>query len=76
MNSHKPSGKPTARHHASALADLPEPLAILFDLDGTLVDTVELRIEAWSEALGRAGITVDRRLLAGYIGSDGRWLAK
>lgn len=57
------------------LAGLPEPSALLFDLDGTLVDTVWLRIEAWSRAFTQGGIPADRELLAGYIGSDGRWLA-
>jgi HAD superfamily hydrolase (TIGR01509 family) len=57
------------------LAGLAEPAALLFDLDGTLVDTVPVRIEAWSRAFERFGIPVDRASLAGYIGSDGRWLA-
>lgn len=67
--SSRPSGGPT-------LADLPEPAALLFDLDGTLVDTVQRRIEAWWEALRRGGVDVDRAHLSGYIGSDGRWLAR
>jgi beta-phosphoglucomutase-like phosphatase (HAD superfamily) len=61
---------------AHALADLPEPRAILFDLDGTLVDTVYLRIEAWREALARIGVIADPGRLAAYIGSDGRRLAR
>ena len=40
--------------------DLPQPAALLFDLDGTLVDTVQRRIEAWLEALAGAGVVVDR----------------
>lgn len=59
-----------------ALIELPEPGALLFDLDGTLVDTVGLRIAAWQEALRRYGFAVDRERLSGYIGSDGRWLAR
>ena len=59
-----------------ALSDLTEPLAVLFDLDGTLVDTVGLRISAWQEALRRFGIDVERGRIGGYIGSDGRWLAR
>jgi HAD superfamily hydrolase (TIGR01509 family) len=69
LPSSRPSGAPT-------LADLPEPAALLFDLDGTLVDTVHRRIEAWWEALRRGGVDVDRGRLSGYIGSDGRWLAR
>ena len=55
---------------------LPEPRALLFDLDGTLVDTVGLRIAAWQEALRRYGLEIDQERLSGYIGSDGRWLAR
>jgi HAD superfamily hydrolase (TIGR01509 family) len=58
------------------LRDLPAPKAILFDLDGTLVDTVHLRIEAWQEALLQHGVATDRDRLAGLIGSDGRRLAR
>lgn len=58
------------------LRALPTPQAVLFDLDGTLVDTVHLRIDAWTEALGRHGVVVDRQRLAGLIGSDGRRLAR
>ncbi|MGD0018271.1 MAG: HAD family phosphatase [Candidatus Limnocylindrales bacterium] len=73
MSSDTPANRPS---NARALADLPEPQAILFDLDGTLVDTVHLRIEAWREVLARIGVTVDPESLAGYIGSDGRRLAR
>jgi HAD superfamily hydrolase (TIGR01509 family) len=59
-----------------SLSDLPEPRALLFDLDGTLVDTVALRVAAWVEAFGRFDIPVDRELLPAYMGSDGRWLAR
>jgi len=59
-----------------SLRDLSAPQAILFDLDGTLVDTVHLRIDAWTEALRRHGVPADRDRLAGFIGSDGRRLAR
>ena len=58
------------------LRALPAPQAILFDLDGTLVDTVHLRIDAWAEALRRHGVLVDMERLARLIGSDGRRLAR
>jgi HAD superfamily hydrolase (TIGR01509 family) len=58
------------------LADLPEPRAILFDLDGTLVKTVHLRAQGWVEAFRDFGITVDLDRLPSYMGSDGRWLAR
>jgi HAD superfamily hydrolase (TIGR01509 family) len=57
-------------------ARLPVPSALLFDLDGTLVDTVHRRIEAWTRAFGEAGIPSDERLLAPLMGSDGKWLAR
>jgi N-acetyl-D-muramate 6-phosphate phosphatase len=55
---------------------LPLPRAVLFDLDGTLVDTVETRIEAWLEALAEAGFPTTRERLAPLIGVDGRRLAR
>lgn len=58
------------------LRSLPVPQAILFDLDGTLVDTVHLRIDAWTEALRRHGVVVAKDRLAGLIGSDGKRLAR
>jgi HAD superfamily hydrolase (TIGR01509 family) len=58
------------------LAQLPLPEAVLFDLDGTLVDTVETRIDAWLVALGEAGFPTTRDRLAPLIGVDGKRLAR
>lgn len=58
------------------LATLPLPDAILFDLDGTLVDTVETRISSWVEALEEAGFPTTRDRLAPLIGVDGNRLAR
>ena len=55
---------------------LPTPDAVVFDLDGTLVDTVEVRIAAWRAAFAERGIAVSPRELAPMIGSDGRRLAR
>jgi HAD superfamily hydrolase (TIGR01509 family) len=52
------------------------PRAVLFDLDGTLVDTVALRIEAWERTLGAAGLPTTREELAPLIGLDGKRLAR
>jgi HAD superfamily hydrolase (TIGR01509 family) len=52
------------------------PLAILFDLDGTLVDTVGIRVESWLEVFASHGIHVDREFLAPLIGTDGKLLAR
>lgn len=51
------------------------PDALLFDLDGTLVDTVPARIEAWLAVLTEAGIATSRDALRPMIGMDGRRLA-
>ena len=58
------------------VALLPLPRAVLFDLDGTLVDSVQLRIGAWSEALAAADLPTGRDRLAPLIGLDGRRLAR
>lgn len=52
------------------------PLAILFDLDGTLVDTVGIRVESWLEVFADFDIHVDRAFLAPLIGTDGKLLAR
>jgi HAD superfamily hydrolase (TIGR01509 family) len=58
------------------IRSLPRPDAILFDLDGTLVDTVETRIDAWMQALEQSGFPTTRERLAPMIGLDGRRLAR
>jgi HAD superfamily hydrolase (TIGR01509 family) len=58
------------------LSRLPRPSAVLFDLDGTLVDTVETRIASWLEALGEAGFPTTHARLAPLIGVDGKRLAR
>jgi HAD superfamily hydrolase (TIGR01509 family) len=52
------------------------PHAVLFDLDGTLVDTVGTRVEAWSDVFSRLGIASDREHLGTLMGSDGKYLAR
>jgi HAD superfamily hydrolase (TIGR01509 family) len=52
-----------------------KPDAMVFDLDGTLVDTVETRIVAWLRTFEEVGIPADRERVAKLIGSDGRRLA-
>ncbi len=56
--------------------DLLQPTAWIFDLDGTLVDTVETRIVAWLRTFDEQGIPANRALVATLIGSDGRRLAR
>lgn len=51
-------------------------MAILFDLDGTLVDTVPARIDAWSATFDEFGVPCTRSQLEPMIGMDGRQLAR
>ena len=57
------------------MPDSNRPDAIVFDLDGTLVDTVGARIDAWQAAFAEHGIVVARTRLEPMIGMDGRRLA-
>lgn len=57
-------------------ADLPRPAALIFDLDGTLVDTVATRIRAWLTVFEEEAIPADHRQVAKLIGLDGRRLAR
>jgi len=57
-------------------ADPPRPAAVIFDLDGTLVDTVETRIRAWMAVFADESIPATRGQVAPLIGSDGRRLAR
>jgi HAD superfamily hydrolase (TIGR01509 family) len=61
---------------ATTIDALPLPEAVLFDLDGTLVDTVETRIAAWEQALAEADLPTGRDRLAPLIGLDGKRLAR
>ncbi len=52
------------------------PVAVIFDLDGTLVDTVPARIQAWDSVFAEFGIPANEVQLAPLIGIDGRRLAR
>ena len=58
------------------MPSLRPPAAILFDLDGTLVDTVPARIDAWSAVFDEYGIQSSRGQIEPMIGIDGRRLAR
>ena len=42
--------------------------AILFDIDGTLVDTNDMHVSAWEEAFAGGGAVFDRQLIHDQIG--------
>lgn len=45
--------------------------AVLFDVDGTLVDTVDFHARAWVETLGHFGVEADLRDVRAQIGKGG-----
>ena len=49
---------------------------MIFDLDGTLVDTVETRIRAWLQVFEEIGLPADPMHVARLIGADGKRLAR
>ena len=61
---------------STSRSDLPQPDAVVFDLDGTLVDTVERRIESWMRVFAEESIPADWSDVAELIGSDGKRLAR
>jgi HAD superfamily hydrolase (TIGR01509 family) len=52
------------------------PRAIIFDLDGTLVDTVGTRVDSWMAVFPLHGIDPEPEFLAPLMGSDGKYLAR
>jgi HAD superfamily hydrolase (TIGR01509 family) len=50
--------------------------ALIFDLDGTLVDTVYGHVLAWQSALSEAGISVDAHRLHRHVGSSGKLIVR
>ena len=50
--------------------------AIIFDLDGTLVDTVGVRVTAWMDVFPAFGIETDREAVGLLMGSDGKLVAR
>lgn len=45
--------------------------AVLFDIDGTLVDSNDFHVEAWDMAFQEAGLSIDRDAIRGQIGKGG-----
>ncbi len=61
-------------HHSTV--QLSRPRGLIFDLDGTLVDTVGGRIDGWVEVLAGEGFEVSREQVGPMIGMDGKRLAR
>ena len=59
-----------------SIRELPLPDAVVFDLDGTLVDTVDKRIDAWLRTFEEVSIPTSRDALKPLIGLDGKRLAR
>ena len=70
------STDPEASTPASSQPLLTAPRAMLFDLDGTLVDTVSLRVETWIVAFAEVGVHSDAAELGGLMGADGKRIAR
>jgi len=50
--------------------------ALLFDVDGTLVDSVDLHARAWQEAFEHFGIRIPYQAIRAQIGKGGDELMK
>src|SRR5262245_6145626 len=50
--------------------------ALIFDLDGTLVDTVYAHVIAWQSVLAEAGVAVDGYRLHRHVGSSGTLIVR
>jgi len=42
--------------------------AVIFDIDGTIIDSVDMHIEAWKRAFGKFGKEVSYELIRPQIG--------
>jgi len=65
------SGRATAQQNAHNTANLDLP-AVLFDLDGTLIDSVYDHVITWSEALEDAGIVFAKWKIHRRVGMSGK----
>lgn len=52
------------------MTDAPSPTAVLFDIDGTLVDSNFLHVDAWAHAFAEKGLTVPSWRIQRAIGAD------
>jgi HAD superfamily hydrolase (TIGR01509 family) len=66
--------KQHSRFHSQSPRDIDflEPPALLFDLDGTLIDSNYQHVNAWSETLHAAGIVIPRWKIHRRVGMSGK----
>ena len=58
-------------------AEIPERCeALIFDMDGTLVDSTEVHFAAWYSALAGAGIELDRETFRHFYGKTNRTIIR
>ncbi|HTM10844.1 MAG TPA: HAD family hydrolase [Verrucomicrobiae bacterium] len=50
--------------------------AVFFDIDGTLMDTNYLHVEAWADAFAKLGVVVPRRDIHRQIGKSGKKMVR
>jgi HAD superfamily hydrolase (TIGR01549 family) len=79
------TGKKKARSHGNGNREHPDPTsdqqqselpAILFDLDGTLIDSVYEHVEAWAATLRGSGIVLPTWKIHRRIGMSGKSFAR
>lgn len=67
----RPFGNPNLIQTPMGTAErLPLPAAVVFDMDGTLLDTERLGIECWHEAFPAVGIAMPTAAIASTVGCD------
>jgi len=67
----RPRRKPTSTDAAPTASREDSMRALIFDLDGTLIDTVYAHVFAWQRALAEAGMAIDGWRIHRRIGMSG-----
>src|SRR5262249_61616083 len=75
MNAHEAGTRPAAADRPAGGSSPPGP-AFLFDLDGTLVDSVYQHVLAWREAMAAVGIKLAVWTIHRRIGMSGGAIGK
>ena len=70
MHSFRPAPSDSTTTESGTIGEVTAKTAVLFDVDGTLVDSNYLHIQAWSEALQAVDFPVDDARIHRAIGMD------